>query len=183
MLIEYAYHVRANRISGGPTWLGSHPDIETADAIYLGRPAGDSSPWEWSLGDARYDVDAKGDRNATQDQLRSMLQSLLEDRFHLKVHREMRDLPLFELVVAKGGPKLNEAADCGPTPAETGCGAIRRTLGDGGFLETARAVSMSRYAEYLAALPEYLGIARPVLDKTGLTGKYDFNIEFAPGQD
>jgi uncharacterized protein (TIGR03435 family) len=40
---------------------------------------------------------------------------------------------------------------------------------------------MTRYAEYLAALPEYLGIARPVLDKTGLTGFYDFTIEFSPG--
>jgi uncharacterized protein (TIGR03435 family) len=178
MLIEYAYHVRRIAIAGGPGWIGSSPDLETTDAQYLGHPPAQPR-WDFDFADARFDIEAKAEIGATEDRFRMMLQGLLEDRFQLKVHREMRDLPHFELVVANGRPKLKEAAECGP--AEINCGVVRRRLQDVGFVETARRISMSGYAEYLAGLPEYLGIARPVLNKTDLAGLYDFTIEFSPG--
>jgi uncharacterized protein (TIGR03435 family) len=175
MLIEYAYHVRQIYLTGGPSWIGSYPDMETLEAQFLKPPAS----FHWSLADGRFDVDAKGDSTASPEQVRWMLQSLLEDRFHLKAHREMRELSLFELVVAKNGPKLKEAADC--VQSEVNCGVTTTQLGSFGLVKTARRVSMSSWAEYLAALPAYVGISRPVLDRTGLKGFYDFSIEYAAG--
>jgi uncharacterized protein (TIGR03435 family) len=175
MLIEYAYHVREIYLTGGPSWIGGYPDVETLEAQFLKPPAS----FHWSLADGRFDVDAKGDNKATPEQVRFMLRSLLEDRFHLKAHREMRELSLFELVVAKNGPKLKEAAECGQS--EVNCGVTTTHLGSIGLVKTARRVSMSNWVESLAALPGYVGISRPVLDRTGLTGSYDFTLEYAAG--
>jgi uncharacterized protein (TIGR03435 family) len=82
-------------------------------------------------------------------------------------------------VAAKNGPKLKPAADCGQS--EVNCGATTTHLGSFGLVKTARRVSMSSWAETLAALPDYVGISRPVLDRTGLTGFYDFTLEYAAG--
>jgi uncharacterized protein (TIGR03435 family) len=175
MLIEYAYHVRKIYMSGGPSWISSYPDVEALGALFIKAP----TPFHWNLADGRFDVDAKGDSTASPEQIRLMVQSLLEDRFHLRVHREMKELPLFELVVARNGPKLQEAADCGPS--EVNCGVTTTHPVSFGLAKTARRVSMSSWAEYLAALPDYVGISRPVLNKTGLTRFYDFTLEYAVG--
>jgi hypothetical protein len=92
MLIEYAYHVRQISLTGGPSWIGSYPDPEALEAQFMKPPAS----FHRNLADGRFDVDAKGDNTASPEQVRLMVQRLLEDRFHLKVHREMRELPLFE---------------------------------------------------------------------------------------
>ena len=88
ILISEAYQIRPDLISGAPSWLDS----------------------------ARYDIEAKvaapdvaGLRNLSFDQRRSMLQPLLEDRFKLKVRKESKELPIYELIIAKNGPKLEEA--------------------------------------------------------------------------
>jgi len=175
MLIEYAYHIRQIYLTGGPGWSASYPDVETLEAQFFEPRAA----FRWSLADGRFDIDAKGDETASAEQVRWMLRSLLEDRFHLKVHRETRELPLFELVVAKNGPKLREARDCGPS--EVNCGVTTTQLGSFGLVKTARRVSMSGWAEALAALPAYVGISRPVLDRTGLKGFYDFTLAYAAG--
>jgi uncharacterized protein (TIGR03435 family) len=175
MLVEYAYQVRKIRILGGPSWIGSYPDVETTEGYYLKPPA----PFRWGVEDGRYDIEAKCDSNTSPEDIRSMLQNLLMDRFQLKIHTEMRDLPVFELVAAKNGAKLKEAADCGPS--EDRCGVMTTAVSGGGMLKTARRVSMAKFAEYLAALPDWAGIGRPVLDNTGLTGFYDFSFEFATG--
>ena len=122
----------------------------------------------------RYEIEAKvaGEDAAVFSKLGRetrgrMLQPVLADRFGLKAHIEQREMPVYELIVAKGGPKLKAA-----TPDE-GRGA--HMLMDGhGKIDCANAT--------LAGLPGILNreVGRPVLDKTGLTGKYTFTVEYVP---
>jgi uncharacterized protein (TIGR03435 family) len=124
--------------------------------------------------DQTYEIDAKvdGDDVAAFGKLsgperNQMLQALLRDRFKLKAHLDTRELPVYELVVAKGGSKLKEA-----TPAEAAQPMMRmRSRGE------IDSVSMS-----LGSLPSLLSreLDRPVVDKTGLKGNYDFTLQFAP---
>ena len=93
-----------------------------------------------------------------------MLQSLLEDRFKLTLHRETREEPVYELVVAKGGAKIKEAK-----PDESA-----------GFEMTpGRIHSMAVPLAYLATNLGYL-LGRQVIDKTGLPGKYSYTVTYAP---
>jgi uncharacterized protein (TIGR03435 family) len=146
-VIEQAYLIREpNRIIGAPKWM--------ADAMY----------------DIKAKVSAEDlatySKLGNDDRLR-MLQSMLADRFRLKAHIESRELPIFELVVAKGGPKLKV-----PTPDEED---KARMMGGRGGKITAIDVP-------LTSLPWMLNneVGRTVVDKTGLTGKYDFTLEYVP---
>jgi uncharacterized protein (TIGR03435 family) len=110
-----------------------------------------------------------------------MLQPVLAERFQLKVHRETRDLPVYELVVAKGGPKLHEAK-----PGDTYPNGIKGPDGHSGpgliWIQdgqlTCQAVGM---VELTRILSQRLG--HNVLDKTGLTGKYDLAMQWPPPED
>ena len=135
--IQWAYGVRGYQISG-PTWL----TLE------------------------RYDIVAKTPSPAADDQLRLMLQMLLESRFKLALHREMKDLPVYRLVRGKGGPKLHTAAG-------EGNNSMRPV---GGGLEF-RNFSMAELAARLSARP--FSVDRPVLDKTGINGLFDFTMKIA----
>jgi uncharacterized protein (TIGR03435 family) len=129
-----------------------------------------------------YDIEAKVDAadvaafsSRTFDQHMLMLQALLRDRFMLKVHRETRDLPVYALVVAGSGPRLKEAkAD------EPGSNAqpMMRMKRDG---ETLEIVATGMHVQ---SLPPFLlrEVGRTVVDKTGLTGKYDFTLQYTPQQ-
>jgi uncharacterized protein (TIGR03435 family) len=97
-----------------------------------------------------------------------MLQELLADRFHLKVHHEIKELPVYALVVAKGGSKLKESKLEDPSQGR---------LEDGEGQLTAICMPLL-FA--LRAFTQELG--RPVLDQTGLTGNYDFTLRWAPDQ-
>jgi uncharacterized protein (TIGR03435 family) len=102
-----------------------------------------------------------------------MVQSLLEDRFHLKIHRETKERNVFFLVVGKNGPKLRAVTPDSPN------GGIRINRAIQQFLSESEAPpgwSMERMASYLAGRPE---VARPVIDKTGLSGLYSFTLEFS----
>jgi uncharacterized protein (TIGR03435 family) len=132
----------------------------------LGTPA-------WAS-DLTYAIDAKvaGEDVATFgkqsiSQRNRMLQALLRDRFRLNAHLDRRELPVYQLVVAKGGPRLKEA-----TPDE----AAKPTLWlrNSGEIDS---ISMP-----LHSLPSMLAreLDRPVVDKTGLTGNYDFALKFTP---
>src|SRR5579863_1167750 len=93
LLIQSAYGVQSFQISGGPDWMDS----------------------------TGFDIEAKAAGNPSRSQVWLMLQSLLEDRFHLKVHRETRMMPVYALAVAKDGPRLPKAAaDCGDAAAAKG---------------------------------------------------------------
>jgi uncharacterized protein (TIGR03435 family) len=136
----------------------------------------------------RFDVEAKSPGPAELPQLRLMTRSLLEDRFQLKFHREPREMAIYFLVLAKpgikGGPGLVEspAGDCenslGPQPApakgariEAPCGTVNpmpgRIFGKRGRI--------SQLADRLSTL-----LGRTVVDKTGLQGVYDIELEYTP---
>ena len=111
----------------------------------------------------RYDIVAKSSGHTSEVQLRRMLETLLADRFKLVVHSEIRNLSVIALAVGKNLPKLREN--------ETGgAGALRAS---GGRI-VAQGTSM---AELAAALSDPL--RSPVVDVTGLTGRYDFTLDFA----
>ncbi len=99
--------------------------------------------------------------------LQPYLQSLFADRFQLKYHREDREFPIFSLVVAKGGPRLTAS------PVE-GASSTGIHANAGKNLLNAKNVTMKRLAEVLSQQSD-----RFVLDHTGLTGQYDFNLAWS----
>ena len=150
----------------------------------------DSQLPDWAHTD-RYDIEARSDdRNATKDQMRLMVQSLLADRFHLAIHTETRTVPAFALVLAKPGktgPQLqphptDDPCSTGPTSLEDGvfpCRgiAIMETHMPGDLRGGAHDVTMDQIASFLSDRGD--GIDRPVLDRTGLSGRFDFTLEWA----
>ena len=139
-LIEYASNINHNEMVG-PAWLGS----ET------------------------YDIEAKPERPVSIALIRQMLQTLLADRFKLKVHTETKELPVYVLVAAKNGPRLREA----PADEEP---SLRRTPGH----IVAENEPISEFIHAFRGnffVPGLLD--RPVIDTTGLKGRYDFTLEWA----
>jgi uncharacterized protein (TIGR03435 family) len=147
---------------------------------------------DW-LATERYDIVAKVPAGATKAQVNVMWQNLLKERFGMVLHHESKELPVDELTVAKGGSKLKETADpniepftpvAGPprvdkngVPEMNGSGAIVTifpTANGATARMVAKGLPSSDIAGRLAASRR-----RPVIDKTGLTGKYDFILEFA----
>ncbi|HEY4363911.1 MAG TPA: TIGR03435 family protein [Bryobacteraceae bacterium] len=123
-----------------------------------------------------YDVTATAASPATEPELRVMLQALLRDRFQLTLHREQKEFSVYALVVLKNGPgktgpKLQPADSksvSGPQLASTGVGLS--------FKNT----SMSSLADFVSNLSPVDN--RPVLDKTGLSGTYDFTLLISDSQ-
>jgi bla regulator protein blaR1 len=139
LLMTEAYGVRDFQIFGGPGWLNTD----------------------------RWDIVAKAEDVADRipiEQFRPMLRVLIEDRFQLKVHREMKEMPAYVLLVGKSGSKL-QANSGGPGPM------LRMGRGE----LTGKKASM---AMVLQVLSQQLG--RPLIDKTGLTGEYDFTLQWTP---
>ena len=139
LMILLMYHLNNRQVSGGPAWLNT--DL--------------------------YDIEAKADGPHNVDDLHTMFQNLLADRFNLKFHKETRVLPAYELVVDKSGPKLTE----NPSPESFDI-PIRPT--GRGKLEATHC-SMSYFAWNLS-----LRLDQPVLDQTGLGKFYDFKLEWTP---
>jgi len=110
----------------------------------------------------RYDITAKSDDPASEDQMRLMMRALLKDRFNLAFHTEKKELHSFALIVTKAGPKLKQA-----TPDEV---PYRQNSRMG---TAARATTMQELADFLSGPVE-----KPVLDKTGLAGRWDFAFDF-----
>lgn len=125
----------------------------------------------------RYDVIAKPENAASPELVRVMMQALLKDRFQLKFHRETKELPTYALVVAKGGPKL-KVSETPPVESEgpgRGRGGQMRMMGRGHF--EANGLPVSALANQLAQT-----LGRSVIDKTGLTGDYDFKLDWTPDE-
>jgi len=144
---------------------------------------------EWAHSD-RYAIEAKvadsevaGFQKLSMEQKNRMVQALLEDRFKLKVHREMKEAPMYALVVAKSGTKLKEATANetypngmkGPDGKPMGGGHVL-WMGTGHLI--GQGASMDGLVEMLAG-----DLSRMVVNKTGLTGQYDFTLHFATDQD
>ena len=148
---------------GGPGWLSDRFDI-------VAKAEGDLVP------------DAQG----RPTRLVAMLRTLLEDRFQVKVHTEMRETQTYALVLVnkdgKFGPRLKvsdcKGPDLAPPPDPTGqshpCGRFWGNLTGN---QNARGIQIGMLARSLAG---YWVISRPVFDHTGLTGLFDFNMEFTP---
>ena len=163
MLLTQAYGLRSDRIDG-PSWLQ----------------------------DDKFDVEAKIPPNATREQVRQMLQSLLVERVGLIFHWETRDFPSYELTVAKGGLKMKEAEPPQGElpPIETGARPADR---DGFPILTPGRMGLSiLYRDQISHLSARMQTAQGirdflssllhavVIDKTGLTGTYDFKLLYAP---
>ncbi len=139
-----------------------------------------------------YDVVVKIPEGTTKEQFRRMFQNLLAERFNLAVHHETKVLPVYELVVTKSGPKLKESLETaeptefaqGPFPLDKD-GFPTIPAGQPGFVSNYQASGFSRWMvrrQGMAALCRSLSspnaAARWVIDKTGLTGKYDFTLYY-----
>jgi uncharacterized protein (TIGR03435 family) len=138
--IKWAYGLRDFQISG-PGWLTSE----------------------------RYDIAAKASASASEQELRVMLRALLADRFKLKTRLETKEKPVYTLVVAKNGPKLNLAKDGDPSFGPAGGELVFRNF------------SMADLADRLSSRPFKLDL--PVLDRTGLDGRFDFALKLATNPD
>jgi uncharacterized protein (TIGR03435 family) len=150
-LIQFAYGLPDSQILGGPAWLDS----------------------------AMYDIDAKSDASAdaqlhalpaseARRQKQLMVQALLAERFQLKTHQETRQLPLFNLVLARDGPKFKADNSLGNT-VDTG----RNHLHISGTQDTVATLARE--------LAQVLG--RVVIDDTGLAGSYDLRLRWTPDND
>jgi len=106
-----------------------------------------------------------------------MMQALLAERFKLKVHSETKQAPVYDLVVAKGGPKLKDAVtDANPPMGKGEDGRPRTGFNQAtGSTEVAQGESTRALADFLSQ--PVSGLGRPVVDKTGLTGAYDFTLK------
>jgi uncharacterized protein (TIGR03435 family) len=123
--------------------------------------------------EARYNIQARVRPGATKEQANEMIKNLLADRFKLVLRRETKEMPVHVITIAKGGPRLKESADDPQTPASMGAADMVPT-------GTRRIVASGKTIDDLAAkLSEPYVRLGPVLDKTGLTKKYDFTLEFA----
>ena len=160
-IIGIAYGVRQDLISGGPGWVTSTGfDVEA-------KVAGS---------------DLEAFKKLSPRQRNTLLQSLLADRFHLKLHHETKVLPMYDLVVAKGGPKLKPAPTPdtppnGPPNATKGLGAAKprgmMTMGPGMF--KGEGLPIKSLTNNLSSILEHT-----VVDKTGLPGDYDFDLKWTP---
>jgi uncharacterized protein (TIGR03435 family) len=145
-LITTAYGIRYDQISGSPGWANSE----------------------------HYDLEARADESAvvlTLAQCRKMLQTLLADRFQLKIHRETQDAPMYALTIGKNGPKMKPAS-----ADETKSGSFVRPG------EQSIGLHMEVIKGTMAQLATQLSFTagRPVVDRTSLQGYYAYTLDWFP---
>jgi uncharacterized protein (TIGR03435 family) len=161
-MIVMAWRVQPFQVSGGPAWLDS----------------------------VRFDISAKSEKSPKKGEMPQMLQALLMDRFQLTMHHETKELPIYALVLAKKdgqlGPRLTASKEGGCTPfdpakppappqpgkpMDLGCGGL--VMGPDRVAGTS--VPLSELTPVFARI-----LGRTVVDKTGLTGKFDVSLEWSP---
>jgi uncharacterized protein (TIGR03435 family) len=169
ILTQYAFGVQSFQVVGASAWMQSD----------------------------RYQIEATTNGNTDRNRMFLMLQSLLQDRFRLMTHRETKDLPVYDLIAAKGGLKLpppeegacvESAADASPEwaggrmaapgevpPARALCGSASLTLGPTGARMQGGRVAMPELVRRLSLI-----LDRSVVDKTGFTGLFDLQLGFVP---
>jgi uncharacterized protein (TIGR03435 family) len=122
---------------------------------------------QWAVTE-KFAVMAKTDRPVTPDERKEMMQTLLADRFRLTVHRETRPVSGFALLLAKGGPKFRETTDKSVPKADN-----VRMVGPHRLLAAGAPISD------LVKLLNRSVLSEPVMDKTGLAGRYDFQLAWS----
>ncbi len=142
-LIMTAYKLRTFQVSGAPEWRNETGRYQI------------------------YDIEARapGDGVPTMDEVRLMLQTLLTERFHLKFHRETKELAAYDLVVASGTSKLKASAP----------GVESKAVSESRLRMAYTNVSMSELVQRINP-----AFDRPLIDRTGLPGGYDFALEYLP---
>jgi uncharacterized protein (TIGR03435 family) len=156
-LILFAYDIRDLLLSGGSRWLETDRYDITAKTGRDDAAFGITEPN--SMTDAQ--------RKTYTERVRERPRTLLAERFGLVVHHESRDIAVFLLTVAKSGPKMKAA---GPED-----GARQGMRGTGRGHTQGFAITTERLAMYLGTI-----IGRPVVDKTALTGKFDWTLDWIP---
>jgi uncharacterized protein (TIGR03435 family) len=136
-LVMAAYKLRQFQISGAPAWADT----------------------SW------FDIEGKTTGPATTDQVRQLLQTLLGEKFHLKLKTSMKETAVYELVPVKNGPKLKESTGLHPA------------------LPPNPDTSMVRINVFNRDMANFIGLIapdldRPIIDKTGLAARYDFGLEY-----
>ncbi len=141
-LLSFAYGLHPKQIMNSPRWLNT----------------------------SRYDIDGVPtmEGRPTHDQLRQLFQTLLKDRYHLVFHYEERELPVYALVLDKGGPKF---ARTSRQPQDATNFSYTNQI-----VLTVRNASMTTVADGMQA--SFLD--RPVVDRAGLTDRYDFTLKWTP---
>ena len=161
-LLELAYGLKDAQILGAPHWIESESfniEAKPDDAF----------------------IDQKLSRDERSHQISLMMQALLADRFKLALHHETKELPVYALMVAKGGPKLKESppappdadgAEPGPPPSgQLRRGGVQMRRGE----LIASAIPLDRLEDVLSRVT-----GRPVVNQTGLKGLYDFTLKWTP---
>uniref|UniRef100_Q01T49 TIGR03435 family protein n=1 Tax=Solibacter usitatus (strain Ellin6076) TaxID=234267 RepID=Q01T49_SOLUE len=143
-MIQLAYTLSSDLVGGGPAWVDG----------------------------SRYDVEARAEGKASQQQRLEMLKTLLAERFKLTFHYESKEASTYVLMAGKNGSKM-KARQPGDSGEPSG---IRDT---GSLHYVCRDTTMAWFARYL----ESTVLSRPVADKTGLTGAYDFDLAWRPDDD
>jgi uncharacterized protein (TIGR03435 family) len=138
--LRFAYHLVSDDQVAGPDWIKDR--------------------------EFRYDVVAKGPVNATREQLLEMLQTLLDERFNLAMHREPRIVAHYELVVAKRGLKIHPSKPDAPADVKYSRGHF-----------SSQWMPMFRFTMLLSRQ-----LRQAVIDKSGLTGPYDIDLEWTPDE-
>jgi uncharacterized protein (TIGR03435 family) len=140
-MVRYAYDVQESQISGGPAWFDSD----------------------------RWDIVATAGREINEDERRRMLQAVLDERFKMTIRHEMKELPVYALVVAKSGSKLTPGIAGNPERVELG------VSGAGLHQMRGQSVPLSTMAKVLTG-----PAGRIVIDRTGMAGSFDYQLEWAP---
>jgi uncharacterized protein (TIGR03435 family) len=149
-VIRIAYGLQPFQISGGPDWIHSEG----------------------------YDMTVRGEGSLGKDQMSAMMQRLLADRFKLRVHHEPRELSVFALARARSdgtlGPRLRRSeVDCSsPAPGRPACAM----WSEGAWQVSARGVTMDQLAMHMTLVSHRVN--RAVVDRTGLTGTFDLDLQF-----
>lgn len=140
-----------------------------------------------NMGPNLYQIDATIPAGATKAQFQSMMRNLLAERFHLAIHRERHNFPGYNLVVARGGPKLREPA-ANPNGILPPGPQMRTSLGRGMIRVQAQQKPISDLVAGMGRLiaqsmggdpADFTSRKARVIDKTGLAGEYDFTLEFS----
>lgn len=167
LLMQSGYGLQDFQVVGGPRWMDSDG----------------------------YNIEAKAQGSASKSQIRLMLQSLFEDRFHLKAHRETKELPSYTLIPAKGGARLPRPKDVGcrnydasplspqnpqdarPALRSPPCGHPVTLVYASGAIVQGGDLPM---VEFVKMLSEIVG--RPIIDRTGVLENFDVHLEFYPDE-
>jgi len=126
--------------------------------------------------EARYDIEAKAQGDPSRPEVMAMLRTLLFERFQLKMRRETKVVPVYNLIAAGKGPKPVSSSAAEPTVR---LHRIPPTSGSGmSYILTAQKISMERFSNSLIST-----VGRPVFDRTGLKGEFDLKLNYADEDD